>query len=79
MYIIGWLIFGALVGWLASRIMNSRRRGLIRNIILGLLGSVIGGWIGSLLGIGSLTAFTLEGFIMATLGAVILIWFLRKL
>ncbi len=79
MGILSWLVFGALVGWLASLLMHSRRRGLIRNIIIGLIGSFIGGWLASLLGLGSFERFTVEGFLIAIGGAVIFIWFLRKL
>ncbi len=74
-----WILFGALVGWIASKIMHSRRHGLIRNIIVGLIGSVIGGTIASSLGFGSVQAFTLDGFLIATGGAILLIWLLRKL
>ena len=77
MGILSWIIFGALVGWIASMLMNARRRGLIRNIIIGLIGSVLGGWIASLFGIGSFDKFTLEGFAIAVSGAVVFIWFLR--
>jgi len=74
-----WIIFGALVGWIASIIMGARRRGLIRNIIVGLVGAFLGGWIASLLGIGSMERFTLEGFAIALGGAVLLIFLLRRL
>jgi uncharacterized membrane protein YeaQ/YmgE (transglycosylase-associated protein family) len=79
MAIIIWIIFGAFVGWFASVIMKTKSRGLIRNIIIGLVGSVIGGWIASLFGIGTVKAFNLEGFLIATGGAMLLIWLLRKL
>jgi len=79
MQIVIWIIFGALVGWIASMIMGVKRRGLIKNIIVGLVGAFLGGFIASLFDIGSVTTFTLEGFLIATAGAVILIWILRKL
>ncbi len=74
-----WIIFGALVGWIASIIMKTRRRGLIRNIIVGLVGAFLGGFLASLLGIGSVQTFTVEGFAIALGGAVLLIWLLRRL
>jgi uncharacterized membrane protein YeaQ/YmgE (transglycosylase-associated protein family) len=77
MNIIIWLIFGALVGWIANIIMRSKG-GLIRNIIIGLIGSVLGGFIASLLGIGSVTTFTIEGFLIALGGAALLIWLARR-
>lgn len=79
MGLISWIIFGALVGWVASILMHSRRRGLIRNIIIGLIGSVIGGWIATLFNIGSVGSFTFESFLTALAGAIIFIWLLKKL
>jgi len=79
MGIIGWIIFGALVGWVASILMHTRRRGLIRNIIVGLLGSFLGGWIASFFGVGSITGFSIESFAIALGGAVLLIWLFKRL
>ncbi len=74
-----WIIFGALVGWVASLIMKTKRRGLIRNVIVGLLGAFLGGFIASLFGIGSVSEFSIESFLIALGGAVLLIWLLRRL
>ena len=47
MGIISWLVFGAIVGWIAGVITGkSRSMGLGMNIIVGILGSVVGGWLG---------------------------------
>ncbi len=78
MVIFAWIIFGGLVGWIASIIMGVKRRGLIRNIIIGLLGSVVGGFLASLVGMGTYRTFTLEGFAIALAGAVLLIWIFRR-
>lgn len=77
MSIIIWIIFGALVGWIASIVMHSKG-GLIRNIIVGLIGAVLGGFLASLFGIGSVTTFTIEGFLIALGGAVLLIWIVKR-
>lgn len=74
-----WIVFGALVGWIANMFMKKGKGGLIRNIIVGLLGSVIGGFIGSFFGIGSVESFTLEGFLVSIGGAVILLFILNRL
>lgn len=80
MDIIIWILFGLLVGWLASIIMHVHGRGLIKNILIGLLGAFVGGFLGNLIfNIGSIGPFTTEGFIFSLVGAVILIWLLRKL
>lgn len=79
MGIFAWLLFGALVGWLASIIMGKNRRmGLIANIIVGIVGSVIGGWLGDVLNIANVQAdFTFRGIAMAVLGAVLLLFVLN--
>lgn len=76
MGIILWIIFGALVGWIASAIMGSRE-GLIVDIIVGIVGAVLGGWIMSLLGKGGVSGFNLYSFIVAIVGAVVLIAIVR--
>lgn len=73
---IGWLIFGALVGWLASIIMKKNAQmGAIANIIVGIIGSFIGGWIGStFLNMPSGVAkFTVGGTVLAVIGACLLL------
>ena len=69
---LGWLIIGALIGWLASKIMHGKG-GLLRNIILGVAGSVVGGWLADYAGIGSGNVWSFGGFLIAVGGACILI------
>ena len=74
MYIILWLLFGALVGWLASLVMEKNRNmGLIANIIVGLVGSALGMWLMGVLGFGTVDAFTFTGLLVSVGGAAILI------
>jgi uncharacterized membrane protein YeaQ/YmgE (transglycosylase-associated protein family) len=74
MYIVLWLIFGAVVGWIASVVMKTNRRmGLLANIIVGLVGSALGMWLFGLAGFGSVNAFTLSGMLVSIGGAVLLI------
>jgi uncharacterized membrane protein YeaQ/YmgE (transglycosylase-associated protein family) len=50
MGIIGWLIFGAIIGWLASKIMGTdAQQGALLNIIVGIVGALIGGFLWGLL------------------------------
>ncbi len=73
---IGWIIFGAIVGWIASIIMKKNAQmGALANIIVGIVGSMIGGWIGStfLHMPGGVTKFTLGGTILGIVGACILL------
>lgn len=75
MYILYWIIFGGIVGWIASIIADTNKSmGIIANVIVGLIGSFIGGFIASLLGVATLSSFSVWGFVFAVLGAVILLW-----
>ena len=72
MGILIWIIFGALVGWVASMIMNGEG-GLVWDIIVGIVGAVIGGFIVSMIGKSGVSGFNLYSFIVALLGACILV------
>jgi len=74
MGILLWIIFGALVGWIASLIMNTDgQQGTILNIIVGIVGAVVGGWVMSTMGESGVSGFNLYSFIVALVGAVLLI------
>jgi uncharacterized membrane protein YeaQ/YmgE (transglycosylase-associated protein family) len=78
MEIIDLLIFlavGALVGWLAGLIVKGRGFGLIGNIVVGIVGAILGGYVFGWLGI---TTGGLAGsIIMATIGAILLLYIIR--
>jgi uncharacterized membrane protein YeaQ/YmgE (transglycosylase-associated protein family) len=75
-----WIIFGALVGWIASLIMKTNsQQGLVLNVIVGIVGAVIGGWFMTFLGGSGVTGFNLYSFVVAILGSVILIFVVKAL
>lgn len=74
MGIIAWIVLGALAGWLASIITkNNASMGLLKNIIVGILGAMIGGFVVSFFGGTGVTGFNLWSIFVAFLGAVILL------
>ncbi|MBC7766420.1 GlsB/YeaQ/YmgE family stress response membrane protein [Arenimonas sp.] len=80
MGIILWIIFGALVGWIASIIMKTdAQQGALLNIVVGIIGAVIGGYIMNLFGETGTTGFNLYSFFVALIGAVVLIGIVRSL
>lgn len=80
MGIITWIIFGALVGWIASKIMNTdASQGTVMNVVVGIIGAVVGGWIMSFFGQTPVTGFDLYSFLVALLGAVVLIAIVRAI
>jgi len=78
MGIILYIIFGALVGWIASIIMGrNAEQGALGNIIVGIVGAFLGGWIMSALGGTGVSGFNLRSFLVALMGAVILLFVLN--
>ncbi|MEW5791117.1 MAG: GlsB/YeaQ/YmgE family stress response membrane protein [Pseudomonadota bacterium] len=80
MGILGWIIFGLIVGALAKWIMPGRDPGgIFITILLGIAGALIGGFIASALGMGSANSFTIGSMVIATLGALLLLFIYRKM
>jgi uncharacterized membrane protein YeaQ/YmgE (transglycosylase-associated protein family) len=74
MSIIGWVILGAVAGWLASIVTGrNAQMGCIANIVAGVVGALIGGFVFSLLGGTGVTGFNLYSLIVAFIGAVIVL------
>lgn len=78
MGIVLWIIFGALAGWIASMIMKSSS-GALMDIVLGIVGAVVGGFIMNMLGQSGVTGFNVYSFLVAVVGAVIVIYLGRLL
>ncbi|MGE3842118.1 MAG: GlsB/YeaQ/YmgE family stress response membrane protein [Vicinamibacterales bacterium] len=76
--IVGWIVFGLVVGVIAKLVMPGRDPGgFIVTVLLGIAGAVLGGLIGRALGLyGPNDA---AGFLMSTVGAILLLFAYRKL
>jgi uncharacterized membrane protein YeaQ/YmgE (transglycosylase-associated protein family) len=77
MNVIIWLVVGGLIGWLASRIMNTdARQGIGLNVIVGVIGALLAGWLITPL-VGGATInqgdFSLSGLVISLLGAIVLL------
>jgi len=76
-----WLIAGALVGWVASRIMKtSGRQGLIIDIVVGIVGALLAGYfLSPLLGVSTINQgnFSIPALLISLAGAVILLFLVR--
>ena len=70
--ILGWIVFGLVIGVLAKIVMPGRDPGgFIVTILLGIVGAAVGGWIGRAMGLYG--PEQPAGFFMALLGSVILL------
>lgn len=77
MGILGWIIFGLVVGALAKFVMPGKDPGgIVVTILLGIVGAVVGGFLGRVLGL--YKEGEPAGFIGALIGAVLLLWIYRK-
>jgi uncharacterized membrane protein YeaQ/YmgE (transglycosylase-associated protein family) len=67
-----WIVFGLVVGIVAKLIMPGRDPGgIIVTIVLGIVGAMLGGWLGRVMGF--YREGEAAGFIMAVVGAIILL------
>lgn len=80
MNLIIYLIAGAIVGYVASRIMNTNgQQGTLMDIVVGVIGAFIAGYfLSPLFGIGTINdAVTLPTMLVTLLGSVVLLWIVK--
>jgi len=74
---IAWIVVGAIAGFLANQVMGSRD-GLLRMVVLGIVGGLVGGFVAaSVLKVGSVDGVNLESVVIATIGAIVIIFLAR--
>jgi uncharacterized membrane protein YeaQ/YmgE (transglycosylase-associated protein family) len=76
-----YLIFGAIVGYVASRIMRtSSQQDLIMDIVVGVVGAFLAGFfITPLVGVGTINdAITIPTLLVTLLGSIILLWIYKQ-
>ena len=72
---IGYIIIGAIAGWIAGKIMKTRD-GLLLDIVIGVVGALIGGFLLSFF-LDTASGGWFFTLLTAILGSVILLWVLR--
>lgn len=73
MGVLGWILFGLIVGVLAKLIMPGRDTGgIVVTILLGIAGALLGGWFGQVVGLYD-TPEQGASFIMALLGSIVIL------
>ena len=77
MNFIAWIVIGGLIGWIASKLMNTdAQQGLVLNVVVGIVGAFLGGWlISPLVGLPTINqnAFSVGAMAVSLVGAVILL------
>ena len=80
MNLIIYLIVGAIVGYIASRIMGTNsQQGLLLDIVVGVIGAFLAGYfISPLVGVGTINdAITIPTFLVTLVGSVVLLWIVK--
>lgn len=81
MNLIIYLIAGAIVGYIASRIMRTNsQQGLVLDIVVGVVGAFLAGYfISPLFGVGTINdAVTIPTMLVTLLGSVVLLWIYKQ-
>ncbi|HEX2252385.1 MAG TPA: GlsB/YeaQ/YmgE family stress response membrane protein [Thermoanaerobaculia bacterium] len=78
--LISWVVFGLLAGIVAKFLMPGRDPGgCIITSLIGIAGAVLGGFIATALGFGGVATWDLYSFVIAVLGAILLLFLYRML
>lgn len=73
MSILAWIVLGLVAGFIGSKIVNKSGEGLIRDIILGVVGAVVGGWLFTTFGAAGVTGLNLYSLLVAVIGAIVVL------
>ena len=69
--------YQCVAGWVAGKLTRGRGFGLVGDLVIGILGALVGGFLFGLLGIVSFGP--IGSLVTATVGAVVLLWLVRRL
>jgi uncharacterized membrane protein YeaQ/YmgE (transglycosylase-associated protein family) len=76
MGLLAWIVVGAIAGFLANQITGSRE-GLLRMIVLGVVGGLLGGFVAMSLRLGAVDGINVESIVIATIGAIAVVFLAR--
>jgi len=79
MSILAWLLLGLIAGFLASKLVTGSGKGLLIDLVLGVVGAFVGGAVFHLVGHVGVTGFNLWSLLVSVLGAVIVLTVFRAL
>jgi uncharacterized membrane protein YeaQ/YmgE (transglycosylase-associated protein family) len=71
--VVGWIVFGLITGFVASRIVAQQGQGCILNVVLGIAGACVGGFIFTSIGGTGITGFNVYSMFVAVIGAIVVL------
>src|ERR1700736_1176742 len=66
-----WIVLGLVAGFIGSKLVNHTGEGLIRDVLLGVVGAFIGGYLFSLFGASGVTGLKLYSLLVGVVAAVV--------
>jgi len=73
MSILAWIVLGLVAGFIASLLVNRRGGSLVLDLVLGVVGAFVGGFLFTRFGHAGVSGLNLYSFMVATLGAVVVL------
>ena len=73
MSLLAWLVLGLVAGFIASKLVNRTGSGIVMDLVLGVVGAFVGGFLFTRFGHAGVTGLNLYSFMVATLGAVVVL------
>jgi len=73
MGIVAWIFVGLIAGFLASKVVNRSGEGMVRDILLGVVGAIVGGWIFNAMGQPGVSGINLYSVLVAFVGGVVVL------
>jgi uncharacterized membrane protein YeaQ/YmgE (transglycosylase-associated protein family) len=72
-------VLGLIAGFIGSKIVNHTGSGVLMDIVLGVVGALVGGFLFSMFGAVGVTGFNIYSMLVATIGAVVVLWLYHML
>lgn len=79
MSILAWIVLGLVAGFIASKLVNKTGGSLLFDLVLGVIGAFAGGFLFSLFGAQGVDGLNLYSLLVATVGAVVVLWLYHTL
>jgi uncharacterized membrane protein YeaQ/YmgE (transglycosylase-associated protein family) len=71
MSFLAWIVLGLVAGFIGSKLVNKTGEGLVRDVLLGIVGAIVGGFLFNLFGATGVTGLNLYSLFVAVVGAVV--------